>query len=661
MITRSSSSQPDAEILNRLWGEYPYAPRAVAILFHLMGIADHVTSNLESGDPEMLAQVLADSYPIQSAFEAEYGIESNLARAVAAQATVAAMARTKREAGDLVECIVASRLFFRLGYIDGLKSAFEAPRPEGRPPLEEKPPTITAPEDAEAADRIAEIIGRVLNPAYQAGLGYGAAEVLLNNQLPALREAIDREAMRLRSEQAGPREVETALREIVQERRFVLDPVVEDLAMVYAEGRAHQVREHRARAAVMGYVRHASPISPLSVASVIRVLGRERERAKASAPERVAAIEDELEEAILLSAVCGFSASMVSELLEQGSDVPRPPSEIIASEPCDTQLGALMRRTLIALGRVPGAAKIWSVPQDGIRWAPPGADQLKLNLSTSEDVDGLLNAIREKKMKTQALVEIIKYQEELEAQDPQGKDWPWLVALYAARMAGKNDFEEVHENLWQDYVRIEAELACTNATDPTIRLRHALLTHVARRYAKMLLKTWDPSGEARVRAELELLEIGNEKHVALAENWLRAYEAEASEFGASWGRLQESGVLLRDENLAEGLLLRARARLLENALNEWAFREARRAILCGLPDFSANVYLGEGAPTEIVDMIETAKRSALREVQRMERRNAHVGTRVRRWVPVAALETLVSEVQVVSELARREELCGDSA
>lgn len=657
VLTRpSSSSQPDTSLLDRLWSERPYAPRAIALLFHFMEVSDRVTEDLEKGDPEMLAQILADSYPAQAAFEAEYGIEVGLARAILAQTASTTLAKPEREAGDFVDQVVTSRLIYRLGYIDGLRGADTPPTPSGRTALEAEPPIPENESERRVAERAAEIVQHVLNPAYEAGFMYGTAERVLGAKVPALRDAIDEEAVRLLEEKVEPQKVERALRKLVRQYRFLLSPKEENLALIYAEARSYQVREHRARAAVMEYVRNAVPVSPIAVAAVIRVLAREGERAETYAPARVPVIEDELEEAIVLAAVCGFPAKVVTELMDRGPEPGRPPSEIIASSTCDTELGALRRRALMALGQVPEDARSWPEPQAGIRWVPPEVDELKLRLKTSADVDALLRDFEAGNPTTKVLEELLQYRSELEPYDPEGEVWPLLVAHYAARMGSENNNPEMTDNLAAEYARIEAELATFEPRDPNGHLRKVLLARVAREHAATLLGFWDPSGEARVRAELELIDLGEESHLALAENWLRSYKSEADALGATPENLMAITMLRREDDLAEGVLLRARARLIEAALDEWALREARYAVIRGLPDFSASIYTQNNAQVAINGLIFRAEEAAYRAAQRLASRHAVLGARLERWIPVAALETLVSEMQVVDELTRQ----GDS-
>lgn len=641
MADHQLSEAPNAGlILDQVWRDLPYLPRAVALLIYFMEADEAVSEMLAAGQAELAAEVLADCYPVRAAFEATYGIEWEAARDLFSRATAHSVAHPHVTPGDQIVYGVTTRMLTRLGYIDGLVGAREAPPSN----LDEKALTPPAPKsefEAREAAAARSVSNDVLYPAYQAGFTYGIAAAYLAAHQPDLVQAIDDRALVLL--EAGAEEgamIGRELAEVVQAREDDLEMNHIEAGLQYAEGRWGEIREIRARRAVQRYLKTESEITPVAAASVLRVLGHETRRVTMS--EQVDR-QDELDEALVVAATLGFLPDTAEELL--APIPPGPVTELVTRHSRDYAAAATARTVLDGLAVPPAGSRLMPNPRTGAQ--PREATAFAFTSETS--ARALVLMLQNGQRGGEAFESVKALRARLHRME--------APAAAAGALLAQHVLARASSDLPADpMVFIRLEVAATQPVGETLwdHLEHRLLRMLAASAATSLLAAWDDAAARRSRAEAELARRGRDAEADLAEGWVRTYRSEAAAMGADRAMLSWITTLPREAAAAEGVLLLARARVVEEALEVRAWRAAQAEVARQIPVIGHNVYASDDAESVILEVFQVAAFQAIAEAERKVATRPRFGPRVVSYLPAAALEALAIEIGVLEELRARE-------
>lgn len=640
-MDKNTSKPPNSsssEVVERIWRDLPYLPRAIAQIAYFTETDERIHSLVTKNETELAALVLADTFPVRSAFTDTYGLPWRAARHLFTMAIEHMVNHPSAEDGDRVIYGICAQMLYRLGYMDGLAGAYMT-SVEPNENAELRPPPPTSDEEKRMWDAVREINDQVFQPAYWSGFHYGAAEAYLSNYHPDLLEAIDARGVVLIETNSGSADdIGGELADIVREREADLTVNDVEKALLYAEGRSLQIRRIRAHRAVQRYLAEELPISPIAIASVIRVLSQEVQRQNgANRTTR----EDELEEALLIAATLGFVPQTINKLLAPALE--DTVVNIVARSHRDYQWADLARRVANGLNDRTPAGRFW--PPRRTHVPGRGAKPRTLQLSSFEAVRALVQTIQSGLRSSEVIEDAKAYRARLHRMRTPPADAGELLAYY---LLPRCDFEL--EASAATFVR--AEIIASQEPDANLwsLLNWRLMRRVAAEAGMSLLKAWDQAGACRGAAEAELARAGRFHEAEMAEGWVRTYRAEGAELGADKAMLSWYLEIPRGSQAAEGVLLLARARLIENALDERAWREAQFEVARHVPGIGQNIYAAENAEAVIRDVFRVVASQALNVAERKLARWPSFKARVTALVPVAAEEALVTELGVVEEI-----------
>lgn len=633
-----------SDLLDRVWQGLPYVPRAVAQLIYFMEAGEVVGQLLNDGEAELATCVLADTYPNRSAFEATYGMSWQAAHMMFSQAVQQAAEHPQVREGDRVIYDLCAHMLYRLGYIDGLEGAFE-PRAPNDSSVEFTPPVPETASEELATQAVRYIHKRLLHAAYNAGFSHGMAEKDLCNSQPKLLQAVDDRAYVLREIGMGsPLVAARDLAEVVQEHEEELNDIEIDSALVYAEGRVHQLRIDTAQRAVQRYLKNESVVSPLAIASVLRVLAQEVRRNPG--PEN-SNRRDELDAAIVLASTLGFLPGTVDALLAPMPD--ESVVDIVSKHKRDYRFADMARQIVAALSEPPPSGRLW--PNSYAKTPQPLGSPTSepVPLTSLESLRALRITLQNGQRGHAALEDIRQYRARLHRLK--------APASVAGSLLGQHVALRCRFNAQTDpAVFVRAMLAAEGACESTLWAH--MERHLLRRFtvaaARSLLEAWDPSSAHRGAAEAELARRGRVEDAELAEAWVRMYHFEARSLRTREALAAWQGGFSRESPAAEGLLLLARAWLVEGALDRRAWREAQAEVARHVPIINHKEYEAPDAEALIRHKLQGAAFQALAAAERRNGKHPHVAARVLQFIPVAVLEALVVELGVVEELQARE-------
>ena len=105
----------------------------------------------------------------------------------------------------------------------------------------------------------------------------------------------------------------------------------------------------------------------------------------------------------------------------------------------------------------------------------------------------------------------------------------------------------------------------------------------------------------------------------------------------------------RDGEVAEGLRLLARARILEGTLDALAAEEAGEIVSLHVPVIGQEVYAGEDAEDTVASVYRVAAHPCREMADRRSDAQPAYGARVRSYLPSALMAELLTELELIRE------------
>jgi hypothetical protein len=602
-------ANPLTPAIDHNWREHPFMPRAIAALIQMLAVEEVVASALESGEHEIAAGVLADSMRLRHEFEECYGIGAEVARDAFQMATLRCMENPQPGAAEGVYFGPLLRMLYRLGYSDGLFGhGLEGEPQPGRTLAQLAGEEPASEDERRAVDAVQLRVELSFYPSYYRGWAHGHAARRILESAPRFAQLAKAHIAAILRSKATPAAKARALRSDVPRRLRHAAAEARDrgaapaLLAAFVAAETTDARRAVARNRVARRISAPGGLSKLDALAEAARMTLRIERHQARPTDQwdraaLAAEQSERREALLHTAMWGFSASDVLEVAAAAVNLREAALRVTVGGQQDRAAARCSRNILLALGErlPPGLLRgAWSGAPFGAKAGSAGEPARPLSDADwrrLRDLEHSIFGVTGRHPSAAVAAELVHT----------------LGHGHVARPDGGT--------AWGDAWRRQVHIALHDRAAPASARRYLALT--------------DEAALRRVEAEAEVAGAGRLRDAEAGELWLRQYMNE-------W---------LEARGPSEAVELRARCQILEAALSARALREARGLVAGLMPACEVDTYLSAAFHTFLVRASQVARVGAARAILNVREEAPLFASRLLRHVDHAVLDRAARELK----------------
>lgn len=635
------------DLLDKVWSEFSYAPRAIASLLNMLDAENRILDLYGEQDTELLAQGISTRIALEKSFTKMYKIPARPLRGLFDSIMQVWERIPEPFFGEQLLIGVLTRALYRLGYIDGEQGIGLAHSSylEPKNPLRE--------EEKIFPDPFLAKVQRMLVPIFHQGYAQGRAEKTLREADPSFLIRIEPQIRSIgsigRTHAEKVEAVEKALGSLGHGLYSELpSPEYVTSLEKYLKGRKLQLREQLARDELLR-LNGDEPLDLTSVLNLARAVGREtRNLHSQSDKEKLQwqriATEDLLDELFMLLSLHGISAETLAPLTAFSWEEAFQPLEDLENDPdlVDVNQRDVSKAVVSALTVPPEFGRLDAVPALGLEELL-GSSAEEEKTSSHENGTSDLHSNSANNIRRYQSFLFKSWELPVECRDDSLAASSWLFLSPKMDQPDFIDEKSLEEKLKTfklfdtHLLKLQEERA-----EAKYPLEPFALAHELSRLSKLILDVLEPGTKIRLEAESEIVSRCEAKEKEVAERWLAQYRREANRKPSS------------EEWNHELFISRSRVRILDHSLEVVAARDARGLLAKHIQFWSYMDTPPRILQKSLPDTFRQALTKAAREALALQQPAPLYYTRVQRALLPVCLDWCAKEMALVHSLKKIE-------